>query len=72
MVSGAAVGDMYFSTMPIVSPTLAHLGSMSVAVASEALSHGAVLIQELTVYELPIMEHAHMLQNVSFHGCSYL
>ncbi len=62
----AAVRGVFFSTMPAVSPSFAHLGSMSVMVASIALGQGAVLNEELTVLELPVMKQALLHQNVSF------
>jgi hypothetical protein len=31
-VSGAAIGGMFFSTMPAVSPTFADLGNVSVTI----------------------------------------
>ncbi len=70
--SGAAVGGMFFSTMPAVSPTFARMGSVSVVVASVALGRSAVLNEDLTIFELPIMEQALLHQNVSFHGGPHL
>ncbi len=55
---GAAVRGIFFSTMPAVFPTFASMGSVTVVVASVALGHSAVLNEELTVFELPIMEQA--------------
>jgi hypothetical protein len=63
---GAAVGGMFFSTMPAVSLTFARMGSVSVVVASAALGHSAVLNEELTVIELPVVEQALLRQYVSF------
>jgi hypothetical protein len=63
---------MFFSTMPAVSPTFARVGSVSVVVASVALGHSAVLNEELTVFELPVVEQALLHQNVSFHGGPHL
>ncbi len=69
---GAAVGGMFFSTMPTVSPTFARVGSVSVMVTSVALGQGAVLYEQLTVSELPIVEQALLHQNNSFHGGPHL
>ncbi len=55
-VGGAAVGGMFFSTIPTVSATFARVCSVSVTVESVALSHGAVLNEELTILELPNVE----------------
>ncbi len=57
-VGGAAVRSMFFSTMPAVSPTSARAGGLSLTVTLVALGHGAVLNEELTVFELPVMEQA--------------
>ncbi len=62
----AAIGSMLFSTVPAVSPTLARISSVSVMVPSVALGHRAVLNEKPTVFELPVMEHALLHQNVSF------
>ncbi len=72
IVGRAAIRSMFFSTMPAVSPTFARVGSVFVTVTSVALGHGAVLNEELTVFELPIMEQALLHQNVSFHGGPHL
>jgi hypothetical protein len=72
IVGRAAIRSMFFSTMPAVSPTFARVGSVSVTVTSVALGHGAVLNEELTVFELPVMEQALLHQNVSFHGGPHL
>ncbi len=40
---GAAVGGMFFSTMPAGSPIFACMGSVSVVIASLPLGHNAVL-----------------------------
>ncbi len=69
---GAVVGGMFLSTMLAVSATFARMGSVSVVVASVALGHSAVLNEELTVFELPIVEQALLHQNVSFHGGPHL
>ncbi len=69
---GAAVGGMFFSTMPAVSPTFALVGSVSIVVASVALGHSAVLNEELAVFELPIVEQALLHENVSLRGSPYL
>ncbi len=71
-VGGAAVGGMFFGTMPAVSPTFACVGSVSIPVASEALGQSAVLNEELTLLKLPIVEQALLHQNISFHGGSHL
>jgi hypothetical protein len=70
--SGAAVGGMFFGTMPAVSPAFARMGSVSVVVAFVALGHSAVLNEELTVFELPVVEQALLHQNVSFYGGPHL
>jgi hypothetical protein len=64
----AAVGGMFFSTMPAVSPTFARVCSVSVTVTLVALSHSAVLYKKFTVFDLPVMEQALLYQNVSFCG----
>ncbi len=69
---GAAVGGMFFSTMPAVSLTFVRMGSVSVVVASVVLGHSAVLNEELTVFELPVVEQALLHQNVSLHGGPHL
>jgi hypothetical protein len=43
-VCGVAVGGMFFCTMSAVSPMFAHVGSVSVTIASTVSSHGAVII----------------------------
>jgi hypothetical protein len=63
---------MSFSTVPTVSLTFAHMDSVSVVVASVALGHSAVLNEELTVFELPVVEQALLHENVSFHGGPHL
>ncbi len=68
----AAVGGMFFRTMPAVSLTFARVGSVSVVLASVALGQSAVLNEELTVFELPIVEQALLRHNVSFYGGSYV
>ncbi len=50
-----AVRGMFFGIMNKVSSTFECLGSVSVTVAIVALSQGAVLDEELRVFELPIM-----------------
>jgi hypothetical protein len=57
-VGGAAVRGMFLSTMLAVSPTFAHVGSVSITVASVALGQSAVFIIELTVFELPVVGQA--------------
>ncbi len=69
---GASIGGMFFSKMLAVSPTFARVGSVSVIVTSVALGHGAVLNEELTVFELPIVEQALLHQNLTFHGGPHL
>ncbi len=54
----AAVGGLFFSTMPAVSPTVARMGNVFVVVASVAFGHSVILNKELIVFELPIMEQA--------------
>jgi hypothetical protein len=44
--------------MPTVSPTFASLGSVSVTVAFVALGQGAVLNEELTLFEFPVVKQA--------------
>jgi hypothetical protein len=72
LVSGAAVRIMFLSTMPAVSPTVARVGSVSITVLSVALSQGAVLNEEHTVFELPVVEQALLHNFVSLHGGSHL
>jgi hypothetical protein len=67
-----AVGGMFFSTMPAVSPTIARVGSLSVIVTLVALGPCEVLNEELTVFELLVMEQALLNQNVCFHGGPHL
>ncbi len=63
---------MFVSTMSAVSPTFARVGSVSVTISFVALGHGAVLNEELTVSELPVVEQALLHQNVSLHGAPHL
>ncbi len=72
LIGGAAVKGMFLSTMPAVFPMFARKGSVSLMVASVALGHGTVLNEELTVFELPVVEQALLHQNVSFHGGPHL
>ncbi len=72
IVGRAAVRSMFFSTMPAVSPTFARVGRVSVTVTSVTLGHGAVINEELTVFELTVMEQALLHQNVSLHGGPHL
>jgi hypothetical protein len=54
---------MFFSTVSPTFSTFARLGSRSKAII---LGKGAVLDEELTVFELPIMEQTLLHQDVSF------
>ncbi len=67
-----AVRGMFFSTLPAVSSTIARVGSVSVTVTLVTLGQSAVINEELTVFELPVMEEALLHQNVSFHGGPHL
>ncbi len=69
---GEAVSSMFFSTMLAVSPTFARVSCMSIVVASVASGHSAVFNEELIVFELPVVEQALLLENISFHWCPYL
>ncbi len=68
VLRGGAAVRVFFSTMLAVSPTFPRMGSVSVVVASVAMGHSAVLNEELTVFELPVVEQALLHQNVHFHG----
>jgi hypothetical protein len=61
---------MFISTMPAVSPTFALVSSVSISVASVVFIHNAILNEDLTVFELPVIEQALLHQNISFHGVS--
>jgi hypothetical protein len=64
-MSGASSNLESLSTKATVSPTIAHLGSVLITLVYEALRQGAVLIDKLTVFEHPIMQHAFIHRNVS-------
>ncbi len=63
---GASSSVMVFSTKPTSSLTFARFCSVLVALAVEALRHNAILNEELTVMEFPIMDQALFNQEVSF------
>ncbi len=55
-MSGAASSIMFLSTKATVSLTFARLDSVPIPLAFEALGRGVVLNENLTVFELPIMQ----------------
>ncbi len=55
---GAAVGGMFFSTMPTVYLTFACFSSVFITIASIRLSGGADLIDELKVFKFLVVRQA--------------